>query len=431
MEHEDEVREFFVPASRPPGPLSHPRASRGLVVALHPYGGTPAGVFQRVFALWEAGFDLVMPAGVRNSWNAAECCGEAQRRALNDTGFVAEVALEAYSVLAASRGWDPRAPRAFVTGYSNGGFLTHAVSLRAARGDAGFEWVRGAASQAGEVMNSPAYDSVLASRRARPIPVLIMHGLDDDFVRPDGCCPARPAVCCCGITDFIRSKYADDCSTTSDALARWARINGCAADDGAGSGASSGAERQPRLAPLQTSAARCEAGTSCRAATVACSYANAGHRLDTRAARNLLEFMCWLAGSEGQASPASPASPASQPREPTDPCAMFPRVEWDGRPQPTRSPTVVVAVLVEGEGSEPQPDREEEMAGAPTAGGAAAAQAASGGGSRTLWFAAGFLLAGFAMLLVARLLRERARRARTSGFMQLPTRPTASQQREG
>lgn len=110
--------------------------------------------------------------GFLQHWNAGHCCGRAAELAEDDVGFVAQVVADA------SRRAKVDAARVYVTGFSNGGMLAHRViaertSLFAAAAPL-------AAAHGGRAAAAaPLW--VIPEPRER-IPVLVMHGLEDENV---------------------------------------------------------------------------------------------------------------------------------------------------------------------------------------------------------------------------------------------------------
>lgn len=153
------------------GPGGGPRSNVPLVLALHGGFGN-GGVMERLSGFSEladrAGFIVAYPNGSSRfervlAWNAGRCCGEAQRRNSDDTGFL--VALIDH--LVATRGVDPR--RVYVTGMSNGAMMAH--RLAAERPDK----VAALAAVAGGLETEP---SVLRGA----VPLLQINGTADDHV---------------------------------------------------------------------------------------------------------------------------------------------------------------------------------------------------------------------------------------------------------
>jgi polyhydroxybutyrate depolymerase len=107
----------------PPGERSGRRL--GLVVALHGGASTP-GQFERVTefdkAAAGAGFAIAYPAGFRHTWNAGDCCGMPQRRAVDDVGFVRAVIDDVARTVDIDRG------RVFASGWSNGGKMAYRLA---------------------------------------------------------------------------------------------------------------------------------------------------------------------------------------------------------------------------------------------------------------------------------------------------------------
>lgn len=108
------------------------------------------------------GFVVVYPQGVNASWNAGRCCGRARTDAVDDVAALVEVQrLVGYATPV-----DPR--RRYAAGFSNGGMM--ALSLACARPD-----VVAAALVVAGAHTDPC-------RPHRPVPVMQVHGSDDEVV---------------------------------------------------------------------------------------------------------------------------------------------------------------------------------------------------------------------------------------------------------
>lgn len=176
-----------------------------LVIVLHGGGGSPRTIMPR----WEAqartrGLVIAAPKGIgRNgrsgTWNAGGCCGEAQARGVDDVGFIAAVIDD----VAKRTAIDPR--RIYVTGFSNGGMLTHRVA--AALGNR----IAAAAVVSGALFGNEAVPRA-------PVPMLIMHGEQDPVVGFDGGVSSTRFVARAQALPFQPVRYAVDF---------WRKANGC------------------------------------------------------------------------------------------------------------------------------------------------------------------------------------------------------------
>jgi len=160
---------FAVPVGVPERPplvvVLHGAAASGAVVARQ--SGIP-----RLAA--DAGFVAAFPDGIGllgllRHWNAGFCCFRAQKRSVDDIGFVLQVvdrAVERYGV-------DPG--RVYIAGFSNGGMLATAVAAAAPEQIAAVALVGSSTGlrpePGGPVASPPAPD--------RPVPAILLHGLDD------------------------------------------------------------------------------------------------------------------------------------------------------------------------------------------------------------------------------------------------------------
>ncbi len=143
-----------------------------LVIVLHGGGGSPgrscrAGRRRRGRRARDCRAEGHWRNGRSGTWNAGGCCGEALARGVDDVGFIAAVIDD----VAKRTAIDPR--RIYVTGFSNGGMLTHRVAARAGQRIAAAAVVSGALS-------------AMKQHPAPPVPMLIMHGEQDPVVGFDG-----------------------------------------------------------------------------------------------------------------------------------------------------------------------------------------------------------------------------------------------------
>jgi len=148
-------------------------SSAGLpvVVMLHGGGGN-AQVSERVTGFSdladEEGFLVVYPNGTgrsdrRLTWNAAACCAYAHDQNVDDVGFI-DAMLDA---IAAE--FSPDMSRVYLTGHSNGSMMTYRLGCELAERFAAIAPVAGALNDA-------------VCEPAKPLPVLILHGENDENV---------------------------------------------------------------------------------------------------------------------------------------------------------------------------------------------------------------------------------------------------------
>lgn len=70
----------------------------------------------------EMGFIACFPEGMHRTWNAGDCCGKASKKDVDDVGFISKLIdelLDEYNI-------DPN--RVYVTGMSNGGFMSYRLA---------------------------------------------------------------------------------------------------------------------------------------------------------------------------------------------------------------------------------------------------------------------------------------------------------------
>lgn len=177
-----------------------------LVIALHGGGGSPMTMTPRWLGIARReGFAVAFPSGVgRNAnmgtWNAGGCCGFAMASGSDDVAFIGAMIDD----IARDHRIDPK--RVYVTGLSNGGMLTYRIGAALAPRIAAIAVVSGAMF-GGE------------TPPATPVPVLIMHGEQDDIVPFKGGTSPMALVARSQTQPFREVAYAVDF---------WRRADGCA-----------------------------------------------------------------------------------------------------------------------------------------------------------------------------------------------------------
>lgn len=176
-----------------------------LVIVLHGGGGRPETMISR----WEAqaraaGLVVVAPRGIgRNNragtWNASGCCGEAAARGVDDVAFIAAVIDD----VTKRKAIDTR--RIYITGFSNGGMLTHRVAA-----------ALGNRIAAAAVVSGALFGNETTPRA--PVPMLIMHGEQDPVVGFEGGMSNTRFVARAQALPFQPVRYAVDF---------WRKANGC------------------------------------------------------------------------------------------------------------------------------------------------------------------------------------------------------------
>lgn len=119
-----------------------------------------------------AGFVTIFPNGTgrlptMKTWNAGMCCGYAMREDVNDVHFVEQLLADLPQRLAI----DPT--RVYATGMSNGGMMSYLLGDKLADRFA-------AIAPVGGTMGNPTCSP------SRPVPLMHIHGTDDQFVRWEG-----------------------------------------------------------------------------------------------------------------------------------------------------------------------------------------------------------------------------------------------------
>lgn len=200
-----------------------------LVFSLHCYGCTYETMEHWTNVAEEYKFILVLPEGIKNSWNARYCCGYALEENIDDHAFLSGIIdlLSGRSDLSDGVKDDDddddndgiielfpfkvSKDYVYAVGWSNGGYMvTYAADL-----------FRAIAPISGHQYESSDFP-------VKPTSLFMHHGTDDNYVRPAGCC-TDPTMrqCCCGISAFI-----DQCNPISDVFERWAKeVNQCETDE--------------------------------------------------------------------------------------------------------------------------------------------------------------------------------------------------------
>jgi polyhydroxybutyrate depolymerase len=173
MEYDGITRDYLVHV-----PKSYRGARTPMLVALH--GGDGNADYQADDSKYgliskseAAGFIAVfpngyspLPAGVLATWNAGSCCGPAQRKGIDDVGFIRAVIRRMQSQASI----DPR--RIFATGMSNGGMMSWRLACEAPE-------IRGIAPVEGT-------DNSASCKPLHPVAVIEFHAADDPNVPFNG-----------------------------------------------------------------------------------------------------------------------------------------------------------------------------------------------------------------------------------------------------
>ncbi len=189
---------YFEPASVPCA------QARPLVIALHGGGGSIDSMANHYNFKREAekyGWPLLVPNGVGvlggskfATWNAGACCGRAMKTGSDDVAFI-RAALHH----AKQNGFKFDASRVYASGMSNGAMMSYQLACT------GQGLVRAIAPVSGT-------DNTLSCNPPRPVPVLHIHGRQDQNVLFDGGCGPN----CVTGTDFV---------SVPATMAKWRKIN--------------------------------------------------------------------------------------------------------------------------------------------------------------------------------------------------------------
>lgn len=142
--------------------------------------------------------------GLFQHWNAGHCCGKAADEQVDDVGFLAEVISTVRQKLAVDPG------RIYMAGMSNGGMLTYRFAVERSGDLAALAVVSG-------TIGSTFGDDGQPRGLPQPgctVPVIVVHGLDDDTIPAKGGDTLRPQ----GMRSFLPA---------ADACDFWRTANGC------------------------------------------------------------------------------------------------------------------------------------------------------------------------------------------------------------
>lgn len=230
-----------------------------LAIAIHPFGGSAETTFRfEGGALVKLGFSVLVPEGYRNSWNAGHCCGEAKAKAIDDAGFVHDLAQ--FVIQEHVKPGGEEGVKVYLTGFSNGAFMVSKLALMQQQGNG--QWISAIAMQSGYSYELDLYERA-ASADQPPLPVFAMHGGADTFVNPSGCCAATaPKACCCGIS-------SPTCVSFPHSLSLWRQVNRCGAN---------GATSKLPFANVSEPLAKCEFNSRC--GVYSCLFPEQEHRIN-------------------------------------------------------------------------------------------------------------------------------------------------------
>lgn len=181
-----------------------------LVFGIHCFGCTTASISTFIEHANAHNVVLVLPQGIQNSFNARHCCGYALANEIDDVGFlkyIQSTLSDEYEFV--------QSDFSYAVGWSNGGFMVmHAASL--------FRSISPISGYIPEIDQSLTkggtfcVDNICVDAPGAGKGIFLHHSVDDQLVRPTGCCndPDLPK-CCCNIA-------ADTCSSVTDVASNWA-----------------------------------------------------------------------------------------------------------------------------------------------------------------------------------------------------------------
>ncbi len=194
-----------------------PAGARGsrmpLVLVLHGAGGSGAKFaeetgFAAAASRWH--MIVVFPDGIgtdpeKLTWDAHFCCGLAVSEHTDDVGFIMALIDRLTRELPIDK------KRVYATGMSNGAMLSYQLAAAHPRRFAAIAPVSGTIG--GTSRDGERFEIAMPDR---PVPVMIIHGRKDPFVRFDG-----------GTSTLVSSPKRSNMSV-AEALAFWSKADGCA-----------------------------------------------------------------------------------------------------------------------------------------------------------------------------------------------------------
>ncbi len=146
-----------------------------VVFVIHPFGSSAldfmnATHFPEIFGA--AGWVVISPEGVNKSFNAGDCCGEAAHSKIDDVGFLLAILDDVRERSCIDD------DRVYLTGFSNGGFMSQAFACAHA-------------DRVGAIASVGAVLGVRPCEPSEPVSVLLVNGVGDDVIPMDGGGPFR------------------------------------------------------------------------------------------------------------------------------------------------------------------------------------------------------------------------------------------------
>jgi polyhydroxybutyrate depolymerase len=139
-----------------------------LIIALHPgfaTGDDMAKISKLHRQKGSENFVVVYPDGFKRSWNAGDCCGAAEKRNVDDIGFILRLIDKVGEII-------PIKKKVFVAGYSNGALMAYRLACKVPDRLAAFAVYAGAPT-----LNKTTCDP------SHAVPLLHLHG-DLDAIAP-------------------------------------------------------------------------------------------------------------------------------------------------------------------------------------------------------------------------------------------------------
>eukprot|EP01084_Bolivina_argentea_P115222 204936_1 len=203
-----------------------------IIIALHGFHNDIYKFLQEysrlsVFAE-QYGFIVIAPIGLYKSWNGIYCCGDAVIKNINDLQFIKNTistSITNISILFNDiMTIDTNNIQLFITGQSNGGFMTDEIAWAYALGEE-FLPITAFAPYLGymyDVNDVKLHMSITDNYIHKSMPIFFQLGDKDPYVRVTGCCHKQK---CAGKLRI--DTFKENCTSLYDEYKKWLNWNHC------------------------------------------------------------------------------------------------------------------------------------------------------------------------------------------------------------
>eukprot|EP01084_Bolivina_argentea_P115221 204934_1 len=175
------------------------------------------------------GFIVIAPVGLDKSWNGLYCCGNSVTQNINDLQFIKNVITESIANISTLFNdimtINKENIQLFVTGMSNGGFMTDEIGWSYALGEhfpfpiTAFAPYLGYIYDVNDVQQQMSINSTVYIHKT--VPIFFQHGDTDKAVNINGCCHTQTCLVP-GIDTF-----KENCTSLYDEYKKWLIWNHC------------------------------------------------------------------------------------------------------------------------------------------------------------------------------------------------------------